>query len=133
MRKRILFVCEGNVGRSPMAEAMFNLEATGGLSARSAGTEPSASPSPLVIRAMDEIGIDISSHRARQLDRDHIAWGDLVIVVGATNGLPRGLDPVQWPLARIKDEPIEVVRRVRDEIRLLVAGLLQELNPSTDG
>lgn len=116
-----------------MAEAMFNLNAAGSLSARSAGTEPSAVPSPLVIRAMDEIGIDVSGHRARRLERDHIAWADLVIVVGATRGLPDGLDPVHWPLARIKDEPIEVVRRVRDEIRLLVAELLQELNPSTDG
>ncbi len=63
--KRILFVCVHNSGRSQMAEAFFNHYAAGKAEAVSAGTRPASHVDQTVVKAMKEIGIDISSKRPR--------------------------------------------------------------------
>jgi arsenate reductase (thioredoxin) len=127
---RVLFICEGNVGRSPMAEAIFEREADGRHEARSAGTRPSSSPSPLVEEAMLEIGIDLAGRRSRKLGAEDIEWADLVVIAGETRGLPDLSEKqvVVWDLPRIKHEPLEVVRRARDEIRHLAFKAIHELD-----
>ncbi|MBQ9515046.1 MAG: low molecular weight phosphatase family protein [Ruminococcus sp.] len=70
--KKILFVCTGNTCRSPMAAAIFNsLAAEKGLDyvAESAGVAAVGDrpASANAIKAMAELGIDLSSHRTRFL------------------------------------------------------------------
>ncbi len=88
MSHLVLFVCTGNVCRSPMAAALFNARARrlgeeNKFSARSAGTwaleEQPASGYALTVMA--ERGIDLSSHRGRMVTRAMLAEADVVIVM----------------------------------------------------
>jgi arsenate reductase (thioredoxin) len=61
MKKRVLFVCIHNSARSQMAEAFLNQICGGEFEAHSAGLEP-GKLNPIVVEAMQEIGIDISGN-----------------------------------------------------------------------
>lgn len=84
--RTVLFVCTANVCRSPMAEAIFSaLAAEGGLhlEARSAGVaalvgEPVA---PKARAALEEVGISVNGHRARQVSAAMIEQADLVLAM----------------------------------------------------
>ncbi|MBI4788174.1 MAG: low molecular weight protein arginine phosphatase [Chloroflexi bacterium] len=88
MSHLILFVCTGNVCRSPMAAALFNARARragdeGHWFARSAGTwglEHQAA-SGYAQTAMAKRGLDLSHHRARTIVRADLAQADVVIVM----------------------------------------------------
>ena len=84
----ILMVCTGNICRSPMAEGLLRqlLDRKSGVPrARivSAGTygldgEPAA---PFAIQAASEMGVDITGHRARSLDREMVLRADLILAM----------------------------------------------------
>lgn len=121
----ILFVCVHNAGRSVMAEAFAQAR---GLQATSAGTVPGGSPHPEVVSAMDEVGIDVSGHRARLLTDQMVAAASAVFTMGCAVGpdaCPAILyaDVTDWALDDPKDQSIERVRRIRDQIRSLVDAL----------
>jgi arsenate reductase len=61
---KVLFVCIHNSARSQMAEAFANHYGNGELTAESAGID-SGKINPLVVRSMQEIGIDMSAHYAK--------------------------------------------------------------------
>jgi RpiB/LacA/LacB family sugar-phosphate isomerase len=80
--KTILFVCTGNVCRSPMAEGLF-LHAVQGHSDYRAvsaglGAADGQPPSPYAVQAMKELGVDISSHRSRMLTADLARQSDFI-------------------------------------------------------
>ncbi len=90
---RILFVCMGNICRSPTAEGVFRAQvAAAGLNARivtdSAGThdyhigEP---PDPRSIKAAAARGIDISDLRARMVRAEDFSRFDLVLAMDQRN------------------------------------------------
>ena len=66
MMKKVLFVCIHNSARSQMAEAWLNHLCPQWFEARSAGLEP-GTLNPLVVEAMQEVGIDISAHRTKSV------------------------------------------------------------------
>jgi protein-tyrosine phosphatase len=82
-RQTVLFVCSGNVCRSPMAEALLNaaLEPRAPWRARSAGTQAlTGQPaSPDAIRALAEIRLDLSPHRSRLLTLPAIEEATLIV------------------------------------------------------
>ncbi|MFC1945392.1 arsenate reductase ArsC, partial [Chloroflexota bacterium] len=65
--KTVLFVCMHNAGRSQMAGAFFNHLSTGKVKALSAGTAPADQSNPVVVQAMQEVGIDISQNQPKML------------------------------------------------------------------
>ena len=67
-RQRVLFLCTHNSARSQMAEGMLRAFGGGGFEAFSAGTE-ATHVRPLAVRAMAELGIDISAQESKTLDR----------------------------------------------------------------
>ncbi|SMH50053.1 low molecular weight protein-tyrosine-phosphatase [Maritimibacter sp. HL-12] len=89
MTRAILFVCLGNICRSPSAEAVVRARADGlSLSLDSAGTgdwhvgEP---PCPGMVRAAAARGIDLSGLRARQIEPEDFARFDLIIGMDPSN------------------------------------------------
>jgi protein-tyrosine-phosphatase len=88
MAATILFVCAGNLCRSPMAEGtlktMLRTDSHDTLCrVRSAGTwtQDGLSASPLAVEAMEETGIDITDHRTHHLTAQDMAAASLVIVM----------------------------------------------------
>ena len=64
----ILILCTGNSCRSQMAEGILKQKASDLIRVESAGSNPSGSVYHLAIRAMEEIGIDISGHRSKRFE-----------------------------------------------------------------
>ena len=103
MIRRILVVCVGNICRSPMAEALLQhaLRGQDEFTVESAGLgalvgHPASEHS---VALMDELGLDISAHRARQIHPDMVSAADLVLVMEA--GHKRAIDDAD-PTARGK-------------------------------
>jgi RpiB/LacA/LacB family sugar-phosphate isomerase len=80
--KNILFVCTGNVCRSPMAEGLFAraTRGRGEFRAFSAGlgAVDGQPPTPHAVAAMRELGIDISQQRSRLLTADLVREADYI-------------------------------------------------------
>lgn len=82
----LLIVCTGNICRSPMAEALFAASArkhTKSLGVASAGVAALSGRAPAdpVIRLMEERGLDVSGHRARQLTSELGREYELILVM----------------------------------------------------
>ena len=96
---RVLFVCSGNICRSPMAEAYLQHlvveKGLRGVFVESAGTLGinDAPPSREAGEAMLEIGVDLSGHRSRGLRPSDLQGADLV--VGMTDGHMEEMS--RWP------------------------------------
>jgi protein-tyrosine-phosphatase len=84
---KVLFVCTANVCRSPMAEAIFDaLAEERGLAwqAESAGVAALVDEdiTPNARAALEEVGIYVNEHRARQVSEEMLGEADLVLVMG---------------------------------------------------
>ena len=129
--KNVLFVCVHNAGRSQMAEAFFNRIVEGKANGFSAGTHITESINPLVVEAMREVGIDISHEKPKMLTLDMMDRADKVITMGCgVEGVcPASFIPTEdWKLEDPAGKPIEIVRRIRDEIKLRVEKLIVEMD-----
>ena len=126
----VLFVCVGNAGRSPMAEAFFRLGAESRYEIRSAGTRPAIRVGPNVVDVMRELGIDLSAHEPRQLEHADLEWADLVVRVGCGDACPviPGRRYLDWNVQDPNQTDPETTRRIRDEIASHVEALLFELD-----
>ncbi len=133
-RPRILFLCTGNSCRSQMAEGWAKALRGGVIEAHSAGTKPHGL-NPLAIRAMAEVGIDITGHASKRPEEIGVAF-DVVVTVcdSAHESCPvmpgakvvhRGFDdpPRLAAGAASDDEAMPHYRRVRDEIRAFIETL----------
>jgi arsenate reductase (thioredoxin) len=126
---KIVFACVANAGRSQIAAALFNRYADRKRAyAVSAGTRPADSVHAEVIAAMTEIGIDVSSARPQYLSTDVTKDAHIVITMGCSDECPLmpGVEREDWPLDDPKDQPVEVVRRIRDDIDGRVKALIKE-------
>lgn len=61
----VLFACNHNTIRSPMAAALFRLRFGNRVWVDSCGVRKGAEPDPFVAAVMDELGVDMSRHRAK--------------------------------------------------------------------
>ena len=66
--KRLLFVCVENANRSQMAEAFARILGGADIEAYSAGSQPSGKVNPKAVKAMLELGYDLSVHGSKSLD-----------------------------------------------------------------
>ncbi len=80
MKKKILILCTGNSCRSQMAEG-FLKSFDKNLEVFSAGTKPAEKVNPFAVKAMSEIGIDISKGVAENVDKYLSQSFDYVITV----------------------------------------------------
>jgi arsenate reductase len=123
----VLFACIHNAGRSQMAAALFNqLADPGKARAVSAGTQPGAYVHPEVVQAMAEVGVDLSRTTPQRLTDALAEEAQVLVTMGCGEACPHvpGLRRVDWRLDDPKGQPLETVRRIRDEIRGRVADLV---------
>jgi arsenate reductase (thioredoxin) len=127
---RVLFVCLHNAGRSQMSQALFERAADGRHEARSAGTHPAERVHSEVVEVMRELEIDLSGREPSLLTRDIAEWADVVVTMGCGDECPfiPGKRYIDWDLPDPSGQPIETVRRTRDDIAGRVAALLDELH-----
>src|SRR5450755_2299294 len=146
--KTILFICTGNVCRSPMAEALFRHAARGRGEFRvvsaGIGALDGQPPTPHSVRAMRELGVDISNQRSRMLTAELVRSAD--IILGMTHGhvdtvallyppvaektfLLREFDETLEPYEKDISDPIgspyEIYEECRDQIEQGIASLLK--------
>ncbi|MGO8699613.1 MAG: ribose 5-phosphate isomerase B [Limisphaerales bacterium] len=80
--KTVLFVCTGNICRSPMAEGLFRYATQGRTDCRAisagVGAMEGQPPSPHAVRALKDLGIDISHQRSRMLTADLVEQADYI-------------------------------------------------------
>jgi protein-tyrosine-phosphatase len=128
MRKRVLFVCVENANRSQMAEALARLEGGDAIDAASAGSRPSGQVNPKAIRAMAELGVDLSGHRSKAL-AEVAGEFDAVVTMGCGDACPAIPARLRedWALPDPRDLDDAGYRAVRDEIRARVRDLLARL------
>jgi arsenate reductase (thioredoxin) len=127
---RVLFVCLHNAGRSQMSEALFHRKVAEQHEARSAGTSPAERVHPEVVEAMGELGIDLSRRVPRKLTEADAEWADVVVTMGCGDECPYvpGVRYLDWELEDPKGQPLEQVRRTRDEIERRVVELIDEID-----
>jgi arsenate reductase (thioredoxin) len=127
-KPKILVLCTGNSCRSHLAEGILRAESGGLFEAVSAGSKPAGYVHPLAIRAMAEIGINISAHTSKHMDQFLGEPVETVITVcgnadQACPVYPGQVNRYHWPFddpahaTGTDDEKMAVFRRVRDEIR----------------
>lgn len=128
MKKKILILCTGNSCRSQMAEG-FIKSFDNNLEVFSAGTKPAEKINPFAVKAMKEIGIDISAGITEHVDKYLDKSFDYVITVcdNAKETCPVFIGDVKHRLHIGFDDPADAVgseeevmpvyRRVRDEIK----------------
>ena len=131
-RKTILFVCVQNAGRSQMAEGFFRKYAPDGYAPLSAGTVPISQVNPLAIQVMNEVGIDISKQKPKDLAEDMMRNSDKIINMGCMdkNFCPTLFIPkvIDWGIEDPKDKPIERVREIRGEIERRIKELAADIS-----
>ena len=124
----VIFACVHNAGRSQMAASWFNsLADPSKARAVSAGTQPGERVHPVVVDVMHEAGIDVSKNRPQRLTADLAGGATLLVTMGCGDECPYvpGLVTDDWPLPDPKNQPIDVVRKIRDDIQQRVLQLLQ--------
>ena len=125
-KRRVLFLCTHNSARSQIAEGFLRSLADDRFDVASAGTEATR-VHPLAIRAMADVGVDISRHTSKMLDALVEQPWDYVITVcddahEACPVFPRASNRLHWSFedpsraSGSDDERLEVFRRVRDQI-----------------
>ncbi|MBL0712890.1 MAG: arsenate reductase ArsC [Desulfosarcina sp.] len=142
MKKRfkVLFLCTGNSCRSQMAEGWTRHLKGNQIEAHSAGVE-NHGLNPLAVKVMAEAGVDISRQRSKLVDEwlDR-QWDFVITVCGSAHETcplfrgPAGIVHVGFDAppqlardAETEEDALVHYRRVRDEIRALVATLPERL------
>ena len=125
-RSRVLFLCTHNSARSQMAEGLLRHLAGDRFEVMSAGTE-ATHVRPLAIRAMEEVGVDISAQESETLGSYLREPFDYVITVcdeanEACPFFPGASERLHWSFPDpskaqgTEEERLEVFRQVRDDI-----------------
>ena len=129
--KNILFVCVENAGRSQMAEAFFKKYAKNSFNVVSAGTCPSPKIDPVVVSAMNEIGIDLKNQQPQLLSISMIKNSNKTVNMGCMDkeSCPSLFvkDVDDWNMDDPKGKSLDDVRKIRDQIKHSVLNLLDSL------
>lgn len=124
---KILFVCVENACRSQIAEGIFNHLAKDKHRAFSTGISLAKEVSPLAIKVMEEINIDISQQKPKLLDLKIVKDVDRVISMGCIDGCPQVKIDENWEIEDPRGKGIEKFREVKEIIYQRIKDLIQRL------
>ena len=125
----LLFVCVHNAGRSQMAAALAEHLSAHRVHVRSAGSQPADTINPVVVQALRERGIALTTAYPKPLTDSVLKAADVIVTMGCGDTCPYfpGKRYEDWDVADPADQPIEVVREIRDDIQARVTTLLRGL------
>lgn len=138
-KPKVLFLCVHNSARSQIAEAFLNALAGDEFEAESAGFEPEEI-NPLAVKAMAEIGIDISSHKPKavfDLIKKGSFYAYVITVCDESSAercpiFPGVTRRIHWSFedpagfAGSEEEKLAKTRIIRDEIKMKVEDFIAE-------
>lgn len=137
-KKRVLFICTGNVARSQMAEGLLRHLAGDRFQVFSGGVIPSY-VRPNAIKAMNELGIDISEHRSKSVNEFLDTPFDYVITVcdyaaQRCPDFPAQGKRIHWsiedPVVIGDDEAqLDAFRAARDDLRKRIEKFVADETP----
>ena len=127
----LTFMCVRNAGRSQMATAFAEREvAERGLEDEvelvTGGTHPADSVHEVVVEALAEVGLDVSGRIPQHVSDETLEASDFVATMGCSTLELERVDTDDWDLDDPGEQPIEVVREIRDEIERRVIALFDE-------
>lgn len=140
-KRRVLFVCTHNTGRSQMAETFLNALAGEQFEAESAGLEP-RDINPMVIEVMREIGFDLTQKKADSIFsfyKEGRLYDYVIYVCDKETEEKCPIFPglritLSWPFPDpamsegTYEEKLEQTRRIRDEIQSRIQGWIKEFS-----
>ena len=140
---QIVFLCVANSARSQMAEGLARARFGSTAVVASAGSAPSQ-VNPWAVRAMAELGLDLSDHHSKHIDELDLAAVDLVITLCAEEECPvlsRAVERRSWAMPdpdrkheELSDEArLRHFRVARDAIAAKVEALAAELSLGAEG
>jgi arsenate reductase len=136
--KKLMFLCTANSCRSQMAEGFAREFGKGLIEVYSAGLF-AAGVHRRAIAVMNEIGIDISKQKSKEINEDLLKQMDIIVTLcgnaeDSCPWTPPHIKRIHWPI----QDPVGTVgteemimkefRRARDEIRERVQMLIKELS-----
>lgn len=125
----LLFVCVQNAGRSQLAAALAEHLSARRVHVRSAGSAPSGEVNPIVVQVLAERGIALGTAYPKPLSDSVLRAADVIVTMGCGDSCPYfpGKRYEDWPVLDPADQPIEVVREIRDDIQARVTTLLRQI------
>ncbi|NNC38365.1 MAG: arsenate reductase ArsC [Acidimicrobiales bacterium] len=131
--RNILFLCVANSARSQMAEGLARKLFGDSANIQSAGSAP-AGVNPFAVAVMKEVGIDLSTHRSKNVMDINMNQIDLIITLCADEVcpiVPVRIERLHWPLPDpASDDPnltesdmLDRFRSARDDIKSRLSNL----------
>ena len=131
-KKTIILVCVENAGRSQMAEGFFRKYTPEGFEPISVGTKLISQLNPVVVQAMNEVGVDIKQQKPKDITEEMMRNSTKIVNMGCmdisfcpTLFIPNLID---WGIEDPKGKSIEQVREIRDDIEQRVKQLVTDLH-----
>lgn len=132
----ILFLCVANSARSQMAEGLARARFGDAVRVQSAGSAPTR-VNPYAVRAMAELGLDLTTHTSKSVETIDPDTVDLVVTLCAEEVCPVFLSRaprLHWPLRDpdrkhedlTDEERLHHFRVARDELRARIEALVEE-------
>lgn len=146
MNMKILFVCRGNVGRSQMAEMLFNSKTSGLHTSVSVGTRVKGKDgsdrhgqllkdlpgAEKVISVLREIGLDARDNMRIQLHPEMLKEFDKIIFMSEPEVTPEYLSShpkaEYWEVADPKEMSLDDTRKIKDQLDVLITKLVEDLD-----
>ena len=142
--QNILFVCKGNICRSPFAAKLLAQHVPRALTSSSVGFQPPGRPSPeIAIKAALEFGVDLNDHRSVEINREQTRMADIILVFDLDQAVSlRTLFPecvsktmfvgaidcgpieIVDPSGKSFEEFISIYKRIEAAIRLMAAAIV---------
>ena len=131
-KTKVLFVCIGNMCRSPMAEGFAHKYGGDIVEVYSAGTNPTGVVSEDSIEIMRELKIDIAMTTSKGMQAVPLAEMDVVVSMAparARSLVPRDFrgQTIDWKVEDPVGKSLTVFRRVRDQLDVLVKHLIDDI------
>lgn len=125
----VLFMCVHNAGRSQMAAGWLRHLAGDRVVVWSGGSEPNSEINPAAIKAMAEVGIDITDEFPKPWTDEIVRAADVVITMGCGDACPLypGTRYEDWELTDPDGKSVDAVRPIRDDIRRRVEALMASI------